>query len=339
MTTADARRRVIGLIDAAWTTQAIAVACELGLPERLERGEGDPARLAADVEADRDALARLLRGLQTLGLCAQAPDGRFALTDDGRALLPHDRGSLAAWARMSGRRLWTNWGHLRESVRTGQSARSMLRGAEDFGDLERDPAMAGAFNAAMIDLTRPIGEAAARRLDWIGVGSVLDVGGGCGALLAGLLHAHPGMEGAVLDLAHAREGAESFLAGEGLARRARYLEGSFFDGVPAGFDAYVLKSVLHNWNDAKALEILVRCAAAMFAGARLVIVERIMPERPGTDPSHREAARSDLNMLVGCGGRERTAAEFAALLDAAGFAGEGIVPLANDAFALPARRR
>lgn len=335
----DARARVRNLIDGAWTTQAIAAACELGVPERLQRGEGDVDALAVAIPADRDALERLLRGLQTLGLCSRDEAGRFALTADGRALVPGEPGSLAAWARMSGRRLWGNWGHLRESVRSGRSARSTLRGAEDFGDLDRDPTMARDFNAAMIDLTRPVAEAAARRVDWSGVSSALDVGGGSGALLAGLLQAHPAMHGAVLDMAHARDGAVALLEAEGLADRARFIEGSFFDAVPSGFDAYLLKSVLHNWDDARAGKILERCARAGTAGSRLVVVERIMPEHPGTAPADREAARSDLNMLVGCGGRERTLAEFAALLDAAGYAAETPVALTAEVSAIPARRR
>lgn len=328
-----AREHVLALIDGAWTTQAIAAGCELGLFDALARGPRDAATLARELDVDRDAIARLARALATLGLCADDGTGRFALTDDGQCLRADAGSSLHGWARMAGTRLWANWGVLAQCVRAGRSAREM-RGHADFGELELDPDAARAFNAAMVDLTRPVASAAAAMLDWKGVSTIVDVGGGTGALAAGILARHPRMRALVADLSHARPSAEAFLAAEGVGDRCEFVAADFFAGVPGGCDVYLLKSVLHNWNDERALEILRACRRSMGAAARIVILERLEPVAPARDASSREVARSDLNMLVGCGGRERTASQFQSLLTAAGFGTARVTPLANGFHAL-----
>lgn len=332
----DGRARVLSLIDAAWTTQAIATACELGIPQRLATARCDGEALARAVDADVDATCRLLRALATLGLCDEDPEGRFALSEDGAWLLPDRDDSLGAWARLSGTRLWSNWGQLAESVRSGRCARERLRGHEDWGDLDADSQAAAVFNAAMIDLTRPVGRAAARVLDWRGISTAVDVGGGAGALVAEILGVHRGMRGVVFDLAHAEPAARQLAAAAGLAERCRFVAGSFFEPVPAGADAYLLKSVLHNWGDAQAAAILRSCAAGMRPGATLILFERLRAEPGGARDLAREVARSDLNMLVGCGGRERRLGEFAALLGDAGLKVRDVVPMAGGLHAIVA---
>ncbi len=313
-----ARERVLGMMNAAWTTQAIGTACELGLPDFMAGGAATSAEVAARAGANADAVHRLLRALVSLGLCSEQDGGRFVLTSDGAVLASHAPDSLGAWARLSKRRIWENWSELAASVRTGESARLRLRGSDDFSDLARHAGDAAAFHAAMVDLTRPVARAAARDLDWSGVNTVLDVGGGAGIFAVAVLERHPGMHGVVFDLAHALAPARELIDAAGMGGRCEFVAGDFFAAIPLGADAYVLKSVLHDWDDARALVILTRCAEAMGPGARALIVERILPERLSPCDADRDVARSDLNMLVGCGGRERTEAQFRELVEAAG---------------------
>jgi hypothetical protein len=310
----EARTRVLAMINASWTTQVIAVACELHLPEMIAAGRRDAASLAQAANADTDAVRRLLRALVTLDLCVEKEDGAFDLSADGELLRADRAESLSAWARMSGQRMWANWTELANSIRTGQSARKRVAGVDDFGYLDRDPAKAAVFNAAMVDLTRPIALAAARDLDWSGIAKAVDVGGGVGELIATVLAHHSGMRGTVFDLGHAVPGARAHLERAGVANRCDVVAGSFFEAIPQGADAYLLKSVLHNWDDGRAVLILRNCAAAMKPGARLMLLERVVPERLTSSPRDQEIVRSDLNMLVGCDGRERTQSRFAALL-------------------------
>ena len=330
----SARQHVLALIDAAWTTQALHAACALGLPDLLADEARDAGGLAAQAGADADAVHRLLRALATLDLCVERDDGRFALSEAGALLRSRVPGSLAAWARMSGARLGRNWGELAESVRTGASARARRGGPDDVTALQG--AEADAFNAAMTDLTRPVAVAAARELEWGDVQLAVDVGGGCGALLAPVLARHASLRGIVFDLPHAAPAAHEYLERAGVAARARFVAGSFFDALPEGGDAYLLKSVLHNWPDDAARGILRRCAAALAPGARVHVLERVLPEKLGARPSDRDLARSDLNMLVGCGGRERSEREFAALFAGAGLRLRAVKPLVGGFSALTA---
>jgi hypothetical protein len=194
----ESRARVLAMINASWTTQVIAVACELGLPDLIAGGRTSAESLARAANADADAIHRMLRALVTLDLCIEKENGTFALSADG-ALLRTGADSLGAWARMSGQRMWANWTELGGSVRTGESARKR-GGVDDFSYLDRDPATAAVFNAAMVDITRPVALAAARDLDWSGVAKAVDVGGGVGELIATLLVHHPRMRGVVFDL-------------------------------------------------------------------------------------------------------------------------------------------
>ena len=326
------RARLLSLIDAAWTTQAIHAACALRLPDILAGRALEAGRAADEAGADADSVRRLLRSLVTLGLCHEDEAGHFALTAEGALLIEHAPGSLSAWARMSGVRLWRNWAELTESVRSGRSARLRRHGADDFGELRGQEAEV--FNAAMAALTAPVAEAAARELDWSGVRLAVDVGGGCGAMLAAILGRHPSMEGIVFDLPHAAASAAAHLGSAGVAGRVRFVAGSFFDPLPAGGDVYLLKSVLHNWDDAAARRILQRCAAALAPGASVRLVERVLPDRLVAGDVHRDLVRSDLNMLVGCGGRERSESEFASLVAAAGMRLREVRPLAGGFSAL-----
>lgn len=324
------REQVLSMINGAWACQALAVACELDIPERLAASPRDAASLAADTGMHAPSMQRFLRALCAIEVCTERGDGRFALGAAGECLRRGQAGSLHAWAILSGRRLWGLWGDLREGLRTGESVRRRRRGFDDFGELDADAAMAAIFNRAMISITEPVAAAFVAKASFDGIARVVDVGGGPGHLLATLLAAHGPMRGIVFDLPHARAIAEETLRSRGVADRGEFVEGSFFDGVPGGADAYLLKSVLHNWDDERAAGILGGCAAAMAPSSRLMLLERVLPPRISTCSRDRDAARSDLQMLLGCDGRERTQAEFDALLAGAGLERRGVMALTSD---------
>jgi predicted O-methyltransferase YrrM len=332
-----ARERILEMVNAAWTTQVIGAACELRLPDLLATGPRRAVDVAAAATADADAVRRMLRALTALGLCHEHEDGTYSLTDDGGLLTRGSPQSLGTWAEMSARRLWDNWGGLADSVRTGRSASSRREATDTFTALGANEEKARQFHGAMVDLTRPVAIAAARQIDWDGVGTIVDVGGGAGALAAIVLAHHPAMRGIVFDLPHALEAARALMREAGVSARCEVQGGDFFAALPGDADAYLLKSVLHDWDDERAARILDRCAAAMAPGARVIVIEREMPERVSGGAA-RDTVRSDLNMLVGCGGRERTRADFQALFRAAGLDFRYALSLTPDFNALVAVR-
>jgi ubiquinone/menaquinone biosynthesis C-methylase UbiE len=323
--TPAAVRRLYDLINASWTTQAVYAAALLRIPDLLSDGPRSAESLAGATGCDPQALARLLRALASLDLCRECGDA-FELTPLGALLRADAPASLRAWAIHSGRYLWPAWGRLAESVGTGASDRKRATGADDFGSLERDPEAAAVFNRAMVEVTRLVARDVARRADLAGVASIVDVGGGYGKLIAAILEAHPRMRGVLFDLPHAIVAAGQQLAAAGVAARCELVAGSFFESVPEGADAYALKSVLHNWDDDRSAAILRNCRRAAHGRSRLLVVERVMSDRVSPVPRDQAIARADLNMLIARSGRERTEAEFRALLERAGFRIERIQP-------------
>lgn len=314
------------IIDGMWMTQATYVVAELRVPDLLATGPKSADELARATECHTPSLRRLMRALVTLELCKEREDGSFELTPMGSLLRSDAEDSVRSWAIFRGKYHWSTWGNLLYSVKTGESARQLLTGTEGFEHLERDPERAAVFNRAMVELTRLVSREVARTYDFSGIRRIVDVGGGHGELLAAILAAYPQMRGVLFDLAHAIETARQHLEQAGVAERCELATGSFFESVPGGSDAYLLKSVIHDWNDERSIAILKTCREAMAPGAKLLLVERIMPERIEASPPHQSVAQSDLNMLVGPGGRERTEAEFRALLSSAGFRLVRILP-------------
>jgi hypothetical protein len=329
--------RLLELIHGGWTSQAVCAAVELGLADALREGGLTALQLAQRVQGDADAVWRLLRALASLGIVSEGDGGVFALTALGQGLRCDAPDSLHAQALWFGRHAWPLWGQLTDSVRTGLSGRRSGPQHGGYGHLQTDPAAAAVFNLAMVQLTRQVAAAVASACDFSGVRHFVDVGGGYGELLVACLHANPAATGTLLEMAHALPGARQHLARAGLAERAQVQEGDFFEALPAGADVYLLKAVMHNWGDAQCRLILARLRQAMSAGARLVVVERVLPDRVEALPAHQAVLRSDLNMLVGLGGRERTQSQFMALLDAAGFAPPVLKPAAAGFCAIQAR--
>ncbi len=314
-------RDLVEAIVGAWRTQALAAGIESGVFEHLDDTPQPLAPLAAALEHDGDGLARLLRALCTLGVCREQPPEQFALTPAGRLLTRAgvDGVSLRALAQWWGGPMWQLWPGLGYSVRTGLSYREKLTGDAQYGHLERSAAHATVFHEAMQSLTSLVAPGVAGLALWRTATHLVDVGGGIGQLTLSVLQAHGHLRATVLDLAHAEPGANKQIAARGLADRCRFAIGSFFESVPGGADVYLLKSILHNWDDAHAGRILATCRATAPPGARLLVVERIRPEVMQPLPGHESVARADLNMLAGLGGRERTLQHYQQLLGAHGF--------------------
>jgi hypothetical protein len=297
------------------TTQMIHVATKLGLADRLAAGPRSADDLAAAVGAEPQALHRLLRALAGIGIFAEDAAGDFALTAQAELLRSDVQGSLRDIALLYGEDwLWQTYGGMMHSVRTGAPAFAKVHGQPFYGYLHEHPRAAAQFNAAMSSFSNHETAAILEAYDFSAAREVVDIGGGHGALLAALLRAHPHLGGILFDLPSVVAGAMQILGETGIAERVRCLTGDFFDEAPAGADLYVMKSVLHNWEDGDAARILSTCRAAMQADARLLVIERVVP--PGNVPA--EAKLFDINMLVVAGGRERTELEYRLLLQEAG---------------------
>ncbi len=323
----QATRKLLSLLDRAWIPQALCAAVELRLPDLLAGGPLSAAALAGKAGAHAPSLQRLLAALVTVEIVREHEDGRFELTSLGTRLRDDVAESLRSRAIWVGRYQWPLWARLVDSVRSGQSARTLLLGTEGFEHLARDPEQAAVFNRTMVELTRLLAPQVARAYDFSGMRRIVDVGGGYGELLAAILAANQALRGVLFDLPHAVDEGRRRLEHVGLADRCEIVTGDFFVSVPGGADAYVLKSVLHDWDDGQAAAILDNVRRAMDEDARLLLVERILPERLGVSAVDQAMAGSDLNMLVSLGAKERTEAQFRALLDAAGLRLMRILPV------------
>jgi precorrin-6B methylase 2 len=310
----ESRAAAMRLISAAWESQCVRVAVELGIPDLLGDGPMTGAELAAATEADAPHMGRLLRALVTLEVLEAGDGGRFALTPTGVALRSDALGPAALFFASDVQ--WQNWGALSHCVLTGRRAFDHVQGMRNWDYYAAHPEMGALFDAAMAAMTSGAVRAIVAAYDFGRHGRVVDVGGGDGTLLAEILRANPGVRGVLMDREHVVERARPGLEAAGVLARCELFAGDFSDGVPPGGDAYVLKSVLHDWADAEATALLGRCRSAMAPEGAVVVVERVVPER--VSAADRAAVLSDLNMMVNNGGRERTEREFAALGAAAG---------------------
>jgi hypothetical protein len=314
--------RLRELLAGYWVSQSLFVAAELGLADLLADGPRSAADLAAAAGADPDAVHRLLRALASVGVFAGRDDGRFGLTPLADLLRTGAPGSQRDAARMRGDWQYRAWGELLACVRTGRPAFERLFGAPLFEYLAGRPDKAAVFDGAMVGIHGRESAAMLAAYDFGGVGTLADVGGGNGSLLTAVLRQYPAMHGVLFDLPGVAARADTALRAAGLAGRYRAVGGSFLDAVPPGADAYLLRHILHDWDDDQAARILRNVRAAMGDGGRVLVVETVIP--PGNDPSF--AKLLDLNMLVLFGGRERTVDEFRRLFEAAGLRLTGVTP-------------
>ena len=291
-------------------TQAIYVAATLGIADLLRDGPRDSEALAAQTAAHAPSLHRVLRALASVGVLHEGEDGRFALTAVGDCLRTDAPDPVGGWAAFVGSPgHWPAWGNLLHGVRTGENAFRSLHGTDVWGYRAQHPEQSAIFDGAMTAIMLRANRHVLAAYDFGRFASVVDVGGGRGAFLSAIVEANPGMRGVLFDQPHVVDAA---VVGE----RCEVVPGSFFEDVPEGADAYLLKAVLHDWEDEDALRILRRCRAAIPDHGAVIVVERDL----GAANESADAKFSDLNMMIGPGGRERTREEFATLLAAGGFA-------------------
>lgn len=297
----------------AMAVQAIHVAAKLGLADLVADGPKTIAELAEATHSDASSLARFLRALTSLGIFAEDTVGRYRQTALSDVLRGDHPESIRRWAMMLGAHfVWEPCGELDETIRTGQPAFERVYHAQFFKHMAEHPDDAAVFNAAMSSLPAYIA-ATVEAYDFSKFGRIVDVGGGHGALLVGILSANPHVRGVLFDLPGVVAGASALCRG-GMIDRCEIIGGDFFEGVPAGADAYLLKGVIHDWNDEAALKILKNCRRAIRPDGTLLLLETVLT--PASDPGR---ALMDVLMMVLTGGRERTESEFRSLLREACF--------------------
>ncbi|MDQ4115878.1 MAG: acetylserotonin O-methyltransferase [Actinomycetota bacterium] len=334
------RDRLIGMLFGFFGAQVLQTVARLDVAEQLAAGPLPVAELAARTGTDPDALYRLVRAASVLGLVELDAD-TATLTPDGALLRRGEPGSVGRLAMLfCGSRTWSCWGDLAESVRTGDNAWERLTGTPTFAFFDADPELAATFTEAMAEGTRAAAPAVVAHTDLTGVGTLADLGGGNGTLLAAYLSAHPDLRGILFDSAGGLGDAADVLRAAGVADRAVTVAGDFFSAVPVA-DAYVLKSVLHDWDDERSLAILRTVRSTIPDGGALLVVEPVVPTDADTLAGLHTLLMSDLNMLVCTGGRERTRDEFDALLARGGFRLESVTPCPPSGYsvlrAVPAR--
>jgi hypothetical protein len=296
-------------------SQAIHVAAVLGVADHMDATPRASDEIAAVVGAHAEALYRLLRALAAIGILRENEDRRFSLTAMGERLRSDAELSVRPYATFIGQAyVWQTWGHLLHSVKTGENAFRALHGMDIWVYRERHPEQNAIFNAAMTGNSRRVDQAIVTAYDFGRFERIADIGGGQGSLLAAILAANSKARGVLFDLPHVVATSASVLTTAGVETRCEVVGGNMFEAVPDGCAAYVMKFIIHDWDDADCIRILQVCRRAMPSDAKLLVIERLVGP-----PNEDQAVKfSDLHMLVGPGGQERTREKFAALFRAGG---------------------
>jgi orsellinic acid C2-O-methyltransferase len=311
-----------------YISRALALAAKLGLADLMKDGPRPIGELAQATDTHATSLGRMMRLLASAGIFEERERGSFALTAHGELLRSDVPGSMRSSVILfAGIGIQDAWRDLEYCVRSGEPAfRRSSPDADAFTAIHSDPEQARIFDEAMATFAPVTAAAIAASYDFSSFGRLVDVGGGNGALLIGILTANPSLRGIAFDLPHAAEKARTKIAQAGLGSRAQAVGGDFFKEVPAGADAYIIKHVIHDWNDERATAILKNVRRAMPPHGKLLIAEGIYPERIDRSDAGRGAAANDVNMLVSTGGRQRSEDEFHSLYRSAGFKLTRVVP-------------
>ena len=304
---------LIPLINGFMASRVVHVAAELGIADHLAGGPRKIDELARSADAHPGALHRLMRALASAGVFEEVAPREFALTPMAQYLRSDVAGSarsLFRWNAVDGKA----WGEIVYSVKTGRTAFEKVYGERFFDFLAKNPKEAKLFDEGMSGFVSMSSAAVVAAYDFSSFRRIVDVGGGYGTLLGMVLAAHPRSSGLIFEMPHVAEGARRNLERLGLSSRCEVVAGDFFESVPAGGDAYLLASIIHDWDDERSRRILENCRRAMAQSAKLLLVEMVIP--PGNDPFPGKVL--DLEMLVSLSGQERTEAEYRELLAAAG---------------------
>jgi SAM-dependent methyltransferase len=311
------------LINGYWITGTIHAAAKLGVAAAIGDAPRAVTEVASAVGADVDSLYRLMRALAGLGIFVEGPGRTFAHTPLSLALRPGVPGSMHGLAAMTGLLHLRAWPEIVHSVRTGETAFSKVFGKEIFAYVTSDAEAGQAFDDAMASYTAATSAAVVAGYDFSKFEKIVDVGGGNGALIAAILEKAPRAAGVTFDLPPSAERAKANLGARGLAGRCEVVGGDFFESVPSGGDAYALKMIVHDWDDARSIAILKNVRKAIRPDGRVLIMESVVDPTSGVGAP---AKLLDVNMLVMTGGRERTAEEYAALYRSSGFELLRVVP-------------
>jgi orsellinic acid C2-O-methyltransferase len=319
MTAPDPSIELMRLVTGAWAARLVHTAAELGIADHLAAIPRGVDFLAVHMGAHAPSLARLLRALTAIGVLHESEERLYSLTSLGVTLRSNVPGSMRAWVLFAfSDDQGTAWEALSHGVRTGELAFRHIFGTDMWTRLAERPEAARLFDEAMQSLTQGANGRLITNYPFEKFGWIVDVGGGNGSLLLPVLQRHPVVRATIFDLAHVADAARSRIAAAGLSDRCEAVGGDAFVAVPAGADAYVLKGVIHDWEDKEAIAILRSCRAAMPDHSKLILIERILPEQIDPDDALTRAKFiHDINMMVNPGGRERTEAEFRNLLSQA----------------------
>lgn len=296
-------------------SQCVYAATALGIADCLKDGPKTCAEIASLTSSYPDTLRRLLRALADMGIFSEDERGRFSLTQLGGLLRADAEGSMKAEIlHMLHPSLWGSWGQLLQSVKSGKAAFPEIFGENVWAYRSDNPEAGSAFEKMAAEKSKQQADIILQYLDLANVQQVIDVGGGKGELIANILSNNRKLRGLLFDRADVLAGADDLLEAAGAADRCMAIGGDFFNEIPKGGDLYLLKAVIHNWDDENALAILRNCRKAMSSNARIVLLEYVLDSKSLSD-----IIIMDLHMLVLHGGKERTSSEFASLLDASGF--------------------
>jgi hypothetical protein len=326
---------VLQMIEGFWLSRALSVAVKLGIADLLKDGSKSGKELADATGTHEASLFRVLRALAGAGVFVEDESGRFGATPLGAALQSGAPGSLRAFVlEQLDEEHYGAWGDILHTVQTGETAFDHHFNMDLWQYRAGHPEDAKTFDEAMANMTEAAVGPILGAYDFSSFRTVVDIGGGDGSLLTAILGKHPKAKGVLFDIPRVTLKAQRRIEAAGLAKRCEIVSGDFFQTVPAGGDAYILKAIIHDWDDERATAILMNCRRAMAENGRLLLIEAAIP--PGNEPFFHKFM--DLNMMVMTGGRERTGAEYSALLAAAGFKPARIVPTSSELSVIEAVR-
>jgi hypothetical protein len=314
MAAQQVQQQMFQMITGYWVSQIVGTIARLGIADRLAAKPTTVAELASDLGTEPDATSRLLRAAAGIGVIANAPDGTVTLTPLGELLRANTSGSLRDLAdALTAPGHWLPWGHLADAIRTGEPQPRAVFGVDlvEYWSKNQDEGIA--LTGAMANYSATVADDIARLVDTSMTRLAVDLGGASGTIITALLRKNPALKGMIVDVPHVIAHARAVLVKLGLSSRCEAVAGDFFESVPEA-DLYVLKSVIHDWDDEQSICILTNCAKGMRPDGRVLVIETVLPEddRPSSAPL------IDINMMVLTPGRERTTSEYAALLTAAG---------------------
>lgn len=315
--------RIMKSVFDQWFSCCVYVAARLNIADQLASGPLSIETLASINGSHAPSLYRVLRALAGEGIFEETEPGVFALTHEATALQSDAPGSMKAFVQALLGEHYQAWGHLLYSVQTGGIAFDHYYGMDLWKYYDKHPREGVNFMNAMTGLSGFQLPHIIAAYDFSGFNTIIDVAGGNGALLFAVLEATPGLKGVVFDQAYVVERTAAEIDTRGLAERCSVAAGNFFESVPAGADAYMMKYILHDWHDADALRILQNCSKVIQPGSKLLVVDAVIPEGNIANPGK----FMDVNMLVATGGRERTANEFKELFEAAGLQFNRVIDL------------